>query len=45
MNYTKPELAVLGEAVRLIEMVGGKEQPPASDGSFLTTIPAYDLDE
>ena len=46
MNYTKPEVAVLGEAVRVIENVGksgtlfdGIGQPKKA------TNPAYDLDE
>ena len=43
MNYTKPEVAVLGEAVRVIEMVG-KTALPLGDGSFIDH-PAYDLDE
>jgi hypothetical protein len=45
MNYTKPQVAVLGEAVRVIE-AGVKFQPNISDGPpMLTHNPAYDLDE
>jgi hypothetical protein len=48
MNYTKPEVAVLGEAVRVIESA------PFNKGSYIPTDappkaghvnPAYDLDE
>lgn len=44
MNYLKPELAVLGKAVQLIEQV----VPPKISGStepLLTENPGYDLDE
>jgi hypothetical protein len=45
MNYTKPAVAVLGEAVRVIEQLG-KPYTPKQDGSpQFTTNPAYDLDE
>ena len=44
MNYTKPEVAVLGEAVNVIEVVG--KQGALTDGGHLKSIdPAYDLDE
>ncbi|MGB8064994.1 MAG: hypothetical protein WCF26_24115 [Candidatus Sulfotelmatobacter sp.] len=47
MNYTKPEVAVLGEAVSVIEMIGtGKPSTKVFDGvgqSYAAT--AYDLDE
>jgi hypothetical protein len=41
MNYTKPEVEVLGEAIRLIEHVG-KFGGSAENKQL---IPAYDLDE
>lgn len=45
MNYTKPEVAVLGEAVRVIEqhqkgITGTVDGPPPSKVNA-----AYDLDE
>jgi hypothetical protein len=43
MNYTKPEVAVLGEAVRVIE--GHVKGQGSADGGKLPVIPAYDLDE
>jgi hypothetical protein len=47
MNYTKPEIAVLGDAARVIEMTGAKVivmklDPVTSHPPF---NPAYDLDE
>lgn len=44
MNYAKPEVAVLGQAVRVINHVG-KVLPPATDGTAKSIMPAYDLDE
>lgn len=44
MNYTKPEVAVLGKAVSVIESTHRKPSPITGDGSFLVN-PAYDLDE
>jgi hypothetical protein len=43
MNYTKPEVAVLGDAVRVIEN-HTKVSPASLDGPK-TIQPAYDLDE
>jgi hypothetical protein len=45
MNYTKPEVAVLGKAVSVIEHINvkGTLQPP--DGTRQLVSPAYDLDE
>ena len=47
MNYTKPEVAVLGQAVRVIEQLfQGKTVPSIDrwpDADKLN--PAYDLDE
>jgi hypothetical protein len=47
MNYTKPEVAVLGEAVRVIEQRTQKGLIPSFDGvkQPQKTNPAYDLDE
>jgi hypothetical protein len=46
MNYTKPEVAVLGAAVRVIENSSNKTQHLYSDGTQVKAIlPAYDLDE
>ncbi len=42
MKYSKPEIAVLGSAVRAIE--GLKQDPDMPDG-FRTQITAYELDE
>jgi len=42
MNYTKPEVAVLGEATQVIQ--GVKALPKNSDGP-LGIHAAYDLDE
>jgi len=45
MNYTKPEVAVLGKAVRVIESLtkGGHNSDAIGVPGKLT--PAYDLDE
>ena len=48
MNYTKPEVAVLGKAVRVIEHVIGKTltgQPDGAPRQPKFNQPAYDLDE
>lgn len=47
MNYTKPEVAVLGEAVRVIEQIPPtKTAPPLTDGPRVMSLnSAYDLDE
>ncbi len=48
MNYTKPEVAVLGKAVRVIEKVIGKTFSGTPDGALQQpkyNQPAYDLDE
>ena len=46
MNYTKPEVAVLGQAVRVIEQ-RTKGNTYVGDGQivFKVLTPAYDLDE
>ncbi len=48
MNYTKPEVAVLGQAVRVIENTHTKGQVLGTDSVFPLVkrqlIPAYDLD-
>ena len=45
MNYTKPEVVVLGAAVRVIESTHQKQNPVLTDGSLKSINPAYDLDE
>jgi hypothetical protein len=46
MSYTKPEVAVLGNAVSMIEQTGTKKLHVPDDGvPFFMTNPAYDLDE
>jgi len=46
MNYTKPEVAVLGKAVRVIEHKTGKGVLTVYDGGLKNTgNAAYDLDE
>ena len=47
MNYTKPEVAVLGQAVRVIESrFSNKTLGSQNDGiSVKAVTPAYDLDE
>lgn len=46
MNYAKPEIAVLGTAVRVIEQIGPTSKPDSqSDGGGELVNPAYDLDE
>jgi len=45
MTYTKPEVAVLGDASSLIEIVNGHKPNSGSDGVPLGSGPAYDLDE
>jgi hypothetical protein len=47
MNYAKPEVAVLGQAVRVIEALG-KTVHQIFDGAnqpLKAVNPAYDLDE
>ncbi|MGA9304259.1 MAG: hypothetical protein WBW31_02530 [Candidatus Sulfotelmatobacter sp.] len=47
MNYTKPEVAALGPAVRVIEERNAKKNQISTDTLFGvgTLNPAYDLDE
>jgi hypothetical protein len=46
MNYTKPEVAVLGEATVVIESTISKLQPVVTDFRGVKALtPAYDLDE
>jgi hypothetical protein len=47
MNYTKPAVAVLGQASRVIEALHIKDGTPVFDPSSGTRVlnPAYDLDE
>jgi len=45
MTYTKPEVAVLGNASALIEIVNGVKPNTGSDGVPLGSGAAYDLDE
>lgn len=45
MNYTKPAVAVLGEAVSVIESRTQKNVTPKIDGGTFQLNPAYDLDE
>ena len=45
MKYIKPEIAVLGEATHVIELMNPK-RGTQEDGTMLPhTAPAYDLDE
>jgi hypothetical protein len=47
MNYTKPQVAVLGAASRVIENVPHSKSviSPLDGGAGYTPSPAYDLDE
>ena len=45
MNYTKPEVTLLGEAVRVIEVTHIKDGTGNLDSPFPRKNPAYDLDE
>lgn len=47
MNYSKPEIDVLGDATRVIDIVQGKPggSIDAQTQSTGLTGPAYDLDE
>jgi len=45
MNYNKPEVAVLGEAVRVIEQTFHKTNVGPKDSPTSRMDPAYDLDE
>jgi hypothetical protein len=45
MNYTKPELAVLGKAAVVIESQVINKSGSSSDGKSAALDPAYDLDE
>jgi hypothetical protein len=44
MNYTKPEVAVLGQAVHVVEQLPPIKGRVSTDG-FQPVNPAYDLDE
>lgn len=44
MTYSKPEVAVLGDAARVIETLG-KPYSNMQDGAEFDLHPAYDLDE
>ena len=47
MNYTTPEVVVLGPAIRVIEQIPTMKQPTGIIESIHSkrTHPAYDLDE
>jgi len=46
MTYTKPEVAVLGEAIRVIEQINVKNGLTHDAVPMLAKInPAYDMDE
>src|SRR5579872_5609717 len=45
MTYNKPEVAVLGNAAALIEIVNGAKPNTGADGVPLGSGAAYDLDE
>jgi hypothetical protein len=45
MNYTKPQVAVLGKAVRVIESLTAKGTYHVPDGILMPLNAAYDLDE
>jgi hypothetical protein len=45
MNYTKPQVATLGEALRVIETFTAKSPHINLDGMVYTLNSAYDLDE
>ena len=44
MTYSRPEIAVLGEATHVIELVNPK-RGSEKDSPIPNTAPAYDLDE
>jgi hypothetical protein len=47
MNYVKPQVALLGDAKSLVQLLNGLKVPLFTfDGDMMfRTIPAYDLDE
>ncbi len=46
MKYTKPEAAVLGQAVRVIESTAPQKNVTSTlDNGVRIKFPAYDLDE
>jgi hypothetical protein len=45
MTYSRPEIAVLGEATRIIELVNPKRGSQKDFSQIPNTAPAYDLDE
>ena len=45
MNYSKPQVTILGNAVRVIELTGSKPHTPVITDSPFGRNPAYDLDE
>lgn len=44
MKYSKPQLLILGDAVRSIQKNGNKEGTTI-EALHVTAVPAYDLDE
>lgn len=45
MTYTKPEVAVVGDASAVIEKVGNSKLNMGGDGIPAGAPPGYDLDE
>jgi hypothetical protein len=45
MTYSRPEIAVLGEATQVIELVNPKRGSQQDFSGIPNTAPAYDLDE
>jgi hypothetical protein len=45
MNYTKPEVAVLGDAAQVIQRLGKTGPVQLDFGQKQVIEPAYDLDE
>jgi hypothetical protein len=45
MNYTKPKVSTIGDAMTVIEQVGKPPVAPIEPAKDPTSLPAYDLDE
>ena len=45
MNYTKPEVSTIGDAMSVIEVINKPPNPKQEPASRPTAASAYDLDE
>ena len=45
MKYAKPEIALVGDAAQVIQLIGKPQSTPLDGVAPFNTNPAYDLDE